>query len=45
MYNEEDKFYRYTTGTFDTKEKAYEWRFELIRRGYLDDLFIKIVSR
>ncbi|MCU0362137.1 MAG: hypothetical protein MUE32_02160 [Bacteroidales bacterium] len=45
MYNEDDKFYRYTTGTFESKEKAYEWRFELIRRGYLDDLFIKIVSR
>jgi Tol biopolymer transport system component len=45
MYNELDKFYRYTTGTFQTKEEAYALKAELIRKGYPDDLFIKKVSK
>jgi hypothetical protein len=45
MYNEMDKFYRYTTGTFQTKEEAYKLKSELIRKGYPDDLFIKKVSK
>lgn len=45
IYNEVDKFYRYTTGTLSTKEEAYALRSELIRKGYPDDLFIKKVSR
>jgi hypothetical protein len=45
MYNEQDKFYRYTTGTFQTKEEAYAMKSELIRKGYPDDLFIKKVSK
>jgi hypothetical protein len=45
MYNEQDKFYRYTTGTFQTKEEAYALKTELIRKGYPDDLFIKKVSK
>ena len=44
MYNEQDRFYRYTTGVFKTREEAYAWRRELIRRGYPNDIFIKIVS-
>jgi hypothetical protein len=45
MYNEVDRFYRYTTGVFSTREEAYAWRTELIRRGYPDDIFIKKVSK
>ncbi len=45
VYNEEDKFYRYTTGRFNTKEEAYRRRDELIRLGYPDDLWVKIVFR
>jgi hypothetical protein len=45
LYNEVDKFYRYTTGRFNTREEAYAWRLELIRRGYPNEIFIKKVSR
>ncbi len=45
MYNEEDKFYRYTTGMFKNKDKAYSLKAELISKGYPDDLFIKKVSK
>ena len=45
MYSDVDKFYRYTTGIFATKEEAYAKRLELIRLGYPDDLFIKKVSK
>jgi len=45
MYNDEDKFYRYTTGQFDTREDAYSWRIQLIRRGYPEEIFIKKVSK
>lgn len=45
LYNEDDRFYRYTTGKFNTREEAYAWRLELIRRGYPDEIFIKKVSK
>ena len=45
MYNKEDRFYRYTTGQFNTREEAYAWRLELIRRGYPDEIFVKKVSK
>jgi len=45
LYNEDDKFYRYTTGRFDTREEAYAWRLELIRIGYPEEIFIKKVSK
>ena len=45
MYNDIDKFYRYTTGRFATREEAAVWRQELIRKGYQEDLFIKKVSK
>lgn len=45
MYNDIDKFYRYTTGKFSTKDEAYALRLELIRKGYPEDLFVKKVSR
>ena len=45
MYNDVDKFYRYTTGRFSTKEDAYALRLELIRKGYPEQIFIKKVSK
>jgi len=45
MYNEIDKFYRYTTGRFATRAEATVWRQNLIKRGYPDDIFIKKVSK
>jgi hypothetical protein len=45
MYNDNDKFYRYTTGKFKTREEAYTLRLELIRKGYPDEIFIKKVSK
>lgn len=45
MYNDKDKFYRYTTGIFATKDEAYAYRLRLITMGYPDDLFIKKVSK
>ncbi|MCX6301678.1 MAG: hypothetical protein NTW82_05805 [Bacteroidia bacterium] len=45
MYNEADRFYRYTTGNFATREEAAAWRLELIRKGYPNEIFIKKVSK
>ena len=45
MYNDSDKFYRYTTGNFPTREEAEELRLELIRKGYPEEIFIKKVSK
>jgi hypothetical protein len=45
MYNDVDKFYRYTTGKFQTREEAYSLILDLIRKGYPDDIFIKKVSK
>jgi len=45
MYNDEDKFYRYITGRFTTREEAYSLRLELIRKGYPEEIFIKKVSK
>ena len=45
LYNDSDKFYRYTTGRFTTREDAYSLRLELIRKGYPDEIFIKKVSK
>jgi WD40-like Beta Propeller Repeat len=45
LYNDSDKFYRYTTGKFPTREDAYSLRLELIRKGYPDEIFIKKVSK
>ncbi len=45
MYNDEDKFYRYTTGKFATKEEALARREELIKKGYPSDLFVKKVTK
>ncbi|MBW6502335.1 MAG: hypothetical protein K0B05_13170 [Bacteroidales bacterium] len=45
IYNENDLFYRYTTGEFLTREEAYAHKDDLIMKGYPDDLFIKKVSK
>jgi hypothetical protein len=45
MYNDNDKFYRYTTGIFQVKDDAYKLRLELIRKGYPEEIFIKKVSK
>jgi hypothetical protein len=45
LYNDADKFYRYTTGRFPTREEAYSLRLELIRKGYPEETFIKKVSK
>ncbi len=45
MYNDDDKFYRYTTGRFQTREEAYSSRLDLIKKGYPDEIFIKKVSK
>jgi hypothetical protein len=45
LYNDTDKFYRYTTGRFSTREDAYSLRLELIRKGYPEEIFIKKVSK
>jgi hypothetical protein len=45
MYNERDRFYRYTSGQFKTREEARALRLELIRKGYPDEIFIKKVLR
>jgi tetratricopeptide (TPR) repeat protein len=45
MYNDLDKFYRYTTGKFNTREEAVAHKAELRRKGYPEDIFIKKVSK
>jgi len=45
MYNDQDRFYRYTTGIFKSREEAIAWKEELLKRGYPDDIFIKKVSK
>jgi len=45
MYNEADRFYRYTTGRCATREEAEALRKELIRKGYPNEIFIKKVSK
>jgi hypothetical protein len=45
LYNDIDKFYRYTTGRFPTREEAYSLRLDLIRKGYPEEIFIKKVSK
>ncbi len=45
FYNSQDRFYRYVTGRFDTKPKAYEELARLLRLGYPNDIFVKKVYR
>jgi hypothetical protein len=45
MYNDTDKFYRYTTGIFDTREEAYAYRSKLIGKGYPKQIFVKKITK
>ncbi|HPT11405.1 MAG TPA: hypothetical protein PLP69_02165 [Bacteroidales bacterium] len=46
LYNNTDKYYRYTTGRFETKEAAYAERERLIKTGnYRNDIFVKKVYK
>lgn len=45
LYNDQDKFYRYTTGRFVTNEEAVIRKAELLKKGYPEDIFIKKVSK
>jgi tetratricopeptide (TPR) repeat protein len=45
FFNSQDRFYRYTTGKFDTKAEAYEEMRRLLRLGYPNDIFVKKVYR
>lgn len=45
LFNANDKFYRYTTGQFATKEQAYAEKARLLRLGYPSDIFIKKVYK
>jgi hypothetical protein len=44
MYNDADRFYRYTTGEFLTSEDAKRWRLNLISKGYPAEIFVKKVT-
>jgi hypothetical protein len=44
-YSDIDKFYRYITGRFKTREEATALRLELIKKGYPEEIFIKKVSK
>jgi hypothetical protein len=45
MYNDADRFYRYTTGRCATREEAAALRLELIKKGYPNQVFIKKVLK
>lgn len=45
MYNDQDRFYRYTTGIFQTREEAFALKKELVKKGYPEEIFIKKVSK
>jgi hypothetical protein len=45
LYNDIDKFYRYTTGQYATREEADAARLLLIKKGYPEQIFIKKVSK
>ena len=45
FYNGFDRFFRYTTGQFETLEEAYAEKERLLRIGYPTDIFIKKVYR
>jgi hypothetical protein len=45
FYNSDDRFYRYTTGRFNTKAEAYAELARLLKLGYPNDIFVKKVYR
>lgn len=44
-YNKSDKFYRYTTGEFPSREDADKWKLDLISKGYPLEIFVKKVTK
>lgn len=45
LYNDKDRFYRFTTGKFLNKKEAYALRAVLIKKGYPEQIFVKKVSK
>ena len=45
FYNRRDRFYRYTSGIFNSKTAAYTEKQRLLNIGYPDDIFVKKVYR
>jgi hypothetical protein len=45
MYNNSDKFYRYTTGRLTTKEEANSYRLKLLAKGYPKQIFVKKITK
>jgi len=45
MYSDTDKFYRYTTGKFQTREEAYSYRLKLVEKGYPKQIFVKKITK
>jgi|WetSurMetagenome_2_1015567.scaffolds.fasta_scaffold00219_25 hypothetical protein len=46
LFNDKDKYYRYTTGRFATKEEAYAEKDRLVKTGaYRNDIFVKKVYK
>jgi Tol biopolymer transport system component len=45
LYSDTDKFYRYTTGQYKTREEADAARLLIIKKGYPEEIFIKKVSK
>jgi hypothetical protein len=44
MYNDDDLFYRYTTGRFETRNEAYGHRSYLLSKGYPAQIFVKKIT-
>lgn len=42
-YNADDKFHRYTTGRFSTREEADTYRANLMKKGFPEQIFIRKV--
>jgi hypothetical protein len=45
IYNDNDKFFRYTSGKFHTREEAELLKSELMEKGYPREIFIKKVIK
>jgi hypothetical protein len=45
IYNDKDKFFRYTTGKFHSREEAESLKSELMGKGYPREIFIKKVIK
>jgi hypothetical protein len=45
MYDDNDKFYRYVTGRFLTREEAELHKAELLAKGYAEQIFVKKIIK